>query len=107
VISIIRHQQKSYNAAFISRLRAKITGNFRMSISNEAVEALILKGIEDASVTVTGDGYKYETTVISNAFANLSKVKRHQLVYSSVNEAITSGELHALTITALTPEEAA
>jgi len=78
-----------------------------MSISNEAVEALILKGIEDASVTVTGDGYKYETTVISNAFANLSKVKRHQLVYSSVNEAITSGELHALTITALTPEEAA
>lgn len=78
-----------------------------MSISNEAAEALILKGIEGANVTVTGDGYKYETTVISSAFEGLSKVKRHQRVYAAVNEAITSGELHALTITALTPEEAA
>ena len=78
-----------------------------MSISNEAVEALLLDGIKGANVTVTGDGYKYETTVISSAFADLSKVKRHQLVYAAVNQAITSGELHALTITALTPEEAA
>lgn len=78
-----------------------------MSISNEAVEALLLEGIEGANVTVTGDGYKYETTVISSAFTDLSKVKRHQLVYAAVNQAITSGELHALTITALTPEEAA
>ena len=78
-----------------------------MSISNEAVEALLLDGIKGANVTVTGDGYKYETTVISSAFTDLSKVKRHQLVYAAVNQAITSGELHALTITALTPEEAA
>lgn len=78
-----------------------------MSISNEAVEKLISEGIAGAEVTVSGDGYKYETTVVSSAFANLSKVKRHQLVYAAVNSAITSGELHALTITSLTPEEAA
>lgn len=78
-----------------------------MSISNEAVEKLITDALSDAQATVSGDGYKYETTVISDAFAGLSKVKRHQLVYATVNAAITSGELHALTITALTPEEAA
>lgn len=78
-----------------------------MSISNEAVQTMILEAISDSDVTVSGDGYKYETTVISPVFANLGKVKRHQLVYAAVNEAITSGELHALTITALTPEEAA
>jgi len=78
-----------------------------MSISNEAVKTMILETLSDADVTVSGDGYKYETTVVSPAFANLGKVKRHQLVYSAVNSAITSGELHALTITALTPEEAA
>jgi acid stress-induced BolA-like protein IbaG/YrbA len=78
-----------------------------MSISNEAVKAMILETLNDADVTVSGDGYKYETTVISPVFANLGKVKRHQMVYASVNSAITSGELHALTITALTPEEAA
>lgn len=78
-----------------------------MSISNEAVEALISNAFDDVEVTVSGDGYKYETTVVSPAFADLSKVKRHQLVYKAVNEAIISGELHALTITALTPEESA
>ena len=78
-----------------------------MSISNEAVEKLITDAMPEAEVTVSGDGYKYETTVISTAFDGLSKVKRHQLVYSAVNSAITSGELHALTITAITPEEAA
>ncbi|RVU85445.1 BolA/IbaG family iron-sulfur metabolism protein [Leucothrix sargassi] len=78
-----------------------------MSISNEAVETLISNAFDDVEVTVSGDGYKYETTVVSPAFADLSKVKRHQLVYKAVNEAIISGELHALTITALTPEESA
>lgn len=77
-----------------------------MSISNEAVQAMILESFNDADVTVSGDGYKYETTVISPMFANLGKVKRHQMVYAAVDSAITSGELHALTITALTPEEA-
>ncbi|MGB0847062.1 MAG: BolA/IbaG family iron-sulfur metabolism protein [Thiolinea sp.] len=37
----------------------------------------------------------------------MSKVKRHQKVYAAVSAAITSGELHALTITAVTPEEKA
>ena len=78
-----------------------------MSISNEAVEKLITDAINGSQVTVSGDGYKYETTVVSTAFAELSKLKRHQLVYAAVNSAITSGELHALTITALTPEESA
>lgn len=78
-----------------------------MSISNEAVEKLISEAMSEAVVTVSGDGYKYETTVVSTAFADLSKVKRHQLVYAAVNSAIESGELHALTITAITPEEAA
>ena len=78
-----------------------------MSISNEAVEKLITNAMPEAEATVSGDGYKYETTVVSTAFTDLNKVKRHQLVYAAVNSAITSGELHALTITALTPEEAA
>ena len=78
-----------------------------MSISNEAVTDLIKAGFPDASITVEGDGYKYQTEVISTAFNGLSKVKRHQAVYATVSSAITSGELHALTIRALTPEEKA
>lgn len=77
-----------------------------MSISNEDVITLIEDGIPGANVTVSGDGYKYETTVISDTFEGLSTLKRHQAVYAAVNSAITSGELHALTISAKTPTEA-
>ena len=77
-----------------------------MSISNEDVTKLIEDGIPGAKVSVDGDGYKYETTVISETFAGLNTLKRHQAVYAAVNSAITSGELHALTITAKTPDEA-
>lgn len=78
-----------------------------MSITNEAVVELIKAGIPDARVEVSGDGYKYQAEVISTEFAGLNKVKRHQKVYATVNEAIVSGELHALTIVTLTPEEKA
>ncbi|MEH6455367.1 MAG: BolA/IbaG family iron-sulfur metabolism protein [Cocleimonas sp.] len=77
-----------------------------MSISNADVTKLIEDGIPAANVSVSGDGYKYETTVISETFEGLSTLKRHQAVYAAVNSAITSGELHALTITAKTPAEA-
>lgn len=76
-----------------------------MSISNEDVVKLIQAGIPEAEVTVNGDGYKYETTVISASFEGLNTLKRHQAVYSAVDSAITSGDLHALTIHAKTPDE--
>lgn len=77
-----------------------------MSISNDEVAKLIEEGIPGAKVTVDGDGYKYETTVISESFEGVGTLKRHQAVYAAVNSAITSGELHALTIIAKTPDEA-
>ena len=77
-----------------------------MSISNQDVIQLIQKGIPDATIVeVDGDGYKYETTVVSSSFEGLNTLKRHQAVYAAVDSAITSGELHALTINAKTPDE--
>jgi|TARA_B110000238_G_C16135839_1_gene443614 acid stress-induced BolA-like protein IbaG/YrbA len=69
------------------------------------IKKLIEDGITDAEAIVTGDGGKYEATVISTAFEGLSMIKEHQLVYKTVNAQIASGELHALTIKAYTPEE--
>ncbi len=69
------------------------------------IKKLIEDGIADTQTFVTGDGGKYEATVISAAFEGLSMLKQHQLVYKTVNTQIASGELHALTIKAYTPEE--
>ena len=78
----------------------------QMSISNEAVAKLILTAMPEAQVEITGDGYKYEAKVISKSFEGLNTLKKHQMVYAAVDSAITSGDLHALTIIALTPDEA-
>ncbi|MEB4589433.1 BolA/IbaG family iron-sulfur metabolism protein [Candidatus Thiothrix sp. Deng01] len=77
-----------------------------MSISNAAVATIIQQHIPDAQVNISGDGYKYEADVVSAAFEGLNTLKRHQLVYAALNEAITAGQLHALTIRAKTPAEA-
>ncbi|HRJ51246.1 MAG TPA: BolA/IbaG family iron-sulfur metabolism protein [Candidatus Thiothrix moscowensis] len=77
-----------------------------MSISNEAVEQIIRTSLPDAQIRVSGDGYKYEADIISSAFEGLMTVKRHQLVYAALNAAITSGQLHAITLRTKTPAEA-
>ena len=69
------------------------------------VKKRIVADMPECEVTVTGDGSHFEAIVVGEVFAGLTPVKKQQLVYASVNDLITSGELHALTIKAYTPEE--
>lgn len=73
----------------------------------EHIQQLIATGMPGAAVEVSGGEGKFVANVISDAFAGLTPIKRHQLVYACVNDEITSGELHALTIVAKTPDETA
>ena len=72
----------------------------------QEIEQLIAAQMPDAQVEVSGGDGKYVANVTSDAFDGLPPLKRHKLVYACVNEQITSGELHALTIVARTPAEA-
>ncbi len=49
-------------------------------------------------------GSHYRVTIVAPAFAGLNLVRRHRLVYDSVHFMMAQ-EIHALAITALTPEE--
>lgn len=71
----------------------------------EEVQTLIEAGMPGSTVTVTGDGGKFEATVVSAEFEGKTMVQEQKMVYVTVNEEITSGALHALTIKAFTPEE--
>jgi len=75
-------------------------------METEEIKKLILTGIADAQVRVTGGDSKYHAEVISTTFNNLTQVQRHQAVYTTVQEHIQNGRLHALSIATLTPEEA-
>lgn len=71
----------------------------------EDVKQRIAAGLPDCEITVTGDGSHFEVVAVGEVFAGLTPVKKQQLVYGTVNDLITSGELHALTIKAYTSAE--
>ncbi|MCV6637626.1 BolA family protein [Candidatus Albibeggiatoa sp. nov. NOAA] len=50
------------------------------------------------------NGGHFDVMIVSEKFAGLSMVKRHQLVYASVQHLMNT-EIHALSIKAYTPEE--
>lgn len=71
----------------------------------EQVKQLIEQGLPGSNVSVDGDGVHFEAIVVSDQFEGLNRIKRQQLVYQTVNEYVQSGELHALSMKTLTPNE--
>jgi stress-induced morphogen len=73
------------------------------------IERLIREAIPDATVTITdlaGDGDHYAARVVSPAFSGMGRVRRHQQVYAALGGRM-GGELHALQLQAVAPEEIA
>ena len=75
-------------------------------VTPESIEASIRKGLECEAVEVGGDGHHFEARIVSPAFRGLSRVARHRLVYHAMGDRMRE-EVHALSMTTLTPEEAA
>ncbi|AYQ57611.1 Cell division protein BolA [Bathymodiolus thermophilus thioautotrophic gill symbiont] len=71
----------------------------------EEVQVKLEAGIENSTVTMEGDGCNCSTLVVSPIFAGMSLLARQKMVLAAVRAEIDSGELHALSIKARTPEE--
>jgi len=70
----------------------------------ESVKAAIEQALACEHVEVVGDGRHFQALVVSRAFAGLSRVARHQLVYRALGERMRE-EIHALSLRTLTPLE--
>lgn len=71
------------------------------------VEAMIKAGLPDAQVQVqdlTGGGDHYQVLVVSSAFEGKGLLQQHQLVYGAVKAAMSTEEIHALSIKTYTPQ---
>ncbi len=75
-------------------------------MGTEEIKNLITAGLPNAQIDVDGSDGKYQVKIISTAFEDLTQVQRHRAVYATIQAQIQSGELHALSIEALTPSEA-
>lgn len=71
----------------------------------EKIQTKLESGIKDSIVTVEGDGCNCSTLVVSPVFEGLSLLARQKMVLAIVRKDIDSGDLHALSIKARTPEE--
>ncbi|WP_075187264.1 BolA family protein [Teredinibacter haidensis] len=70
------------------------------------IQSLLESSIDDAQVQVTtDDGRHIAIVVISPAFEGLTPVKKQQLVYSVLNDAISSGDVHAVQMKTFTPAQ--
>jgi acid stress-induced BolA-like protein IbaG/YrbA len=71
----------------------------------EQIQEMIEINIPDCKATViSDDNTHFEATVISDAFAGKRSLQRHQMIYTALGDKI-GGDIHALSIKALTPEE--
>ena len=72
----------------------------------EEVARLIRAGLPGAQVRVqTDDNTHFAARIVAGEFAGKRAIARHQLVYAALG-ALMGREIHALSIEALTPDEA-
>ena len=74
------------------------------AVTPESIQQMIAAGLECENVQVRGDGRHFEALIVTVAFEGLSRVKRHQLVYKTLGSRMDE-EVHALSMTTLTPAE--
>ncbi|HEX7273320.1 MAG TPA: BolA family protein [Casimicrobiaceae bacterium] len=70
----------------------------------ESIKGAIEAALPCERAEVAGDGHHFEALIVSSRFEGLNRVKRHQLVYGALGERMRE-EIHALSMTTLTPSE--
>jgi len=72
---------------------------------NQEITEAILSQMPAAQVEVVLDGNRALITVVSEEFSDLNRLQRHQKIYGCIDDFISDGRLHAVTIRAVTPQE--
>ena len=74
-------------------------------MDSTTIAQMILEGLPDAEVSVTGDdGVHFEAVVRCAAFAGKPTLARHRMVYATLGE-LMGKEIHALGLRTELPEQ--
>ena len=73
-------------------------------VTPQAIEGYLREKLDCVHLAVTGDGAHFEAVIVSPAFAGISRVQRHQVVYGALGDRMRE-EIHALSMQTLTPDE--
>jgi acid stress-induced BolA-like protein IbaG/YrbA len=70
----------------------------------EQVRDFIAAGLPCTHIQIDGDGRHFFATIVSAEFEGLSRVRRHQRVYTALGDRMRE-QIHALSMKTLTPTE--
>jgi acid stress-induced BolA-like protein IbaG/YrbA len=73
-------------------------------VTPDSIRDSIAGALDCEHLAVDGDGAHFAAIIVSPAFAGLSLVRRHQLVYAALGDRMRE-EIHALSMQTLTPEQ--
>lgn len=87
--------------ARVERIRATLT----QALSVEAIDVIDDSHLHAGHAGARDGRGHYRVRIVAKAFEGLRPIQRHQLVYRSLGDMMQT-DIHALSITALTPAEA-
>ena len=73
-------------------------------VTPDSIRATLDSGLACEHLDVRGDGHHFEAVIVSGEFEGLSRIRRHQRVYAVLGDRMRE-EIHALSMTTLTPAE--
>lgn len=71
----------------------------------EEIKRILEEKLDLVEVHVTGDGSHFQVIAVGNVFDGMSRVKKQQMIYAPLNEHISDGTLHALSIKTFNEEQ--
>ena len=71
----------------------------------EQLQAIIAAGLSCTHLTVEGDGRHWSAVVVSETFAGMRPIARHQRGYATLGQKMHTDEVHALSMKTYTPAE--
>ena len=74
-------------------------------MNEEQLKTLLNDALNLSELYVKVDGANVDIIAVSHDFESMSKVKRQQAIYAPLNPHISSGEIHAVSIKAYTPDD--
>jgi len=74
-------------------------------MQDSEIKTLIEQGLPGVEATVRGDGSHYEAIVVGECFDGKSMLQQQKMVYATINQHITSGAIHAMSIKTYTPAQ--
>ena len=71
----------------------------------QELQSLIATGLPCTHLEVDGDGRHWSAVIVSPEFEGKRRIQRHQRVYATLGARMQTDEVHALSMTTLTPAE--